>query len=159
MELKKKGKWRPLKRVNLASGYLIWTLKSVSVPPVGETLNFPSKGDGAAYPLMSITTDQVDYKKAAIINFPIFDALIGGQSLIQGQTVRGWAGFQSPIMAEGELRIKITDEIGKTYSIVPTITNSSADEDVAPHLITKVALTDVSGCARKSPFYEEPPEN
>jgi pimeloyl-ACP methyl ester carboxylesterase len=152
LEHESDGKWEHLKRVNLSSGYTLLTLQPGAVPGVGKTLNFPSNGEANGYPLMSISIGNVDFKQAGVMTFPIFDVLIGGQTLTQGQTIRGWAGFQSPRMVEGSLRMELTDELGKIYSITPTVVKGGVDEDVAPHLMTIASLSDASGCTAKSDF-------
>lgn len=157
-------KWYPMKRLDLMTGTTVLTLSGDGVPAVGRTLQIPSSGESNAYPIMTLTTVGVNLKKAAIVQFPVFDRLIGGQTLKQGETARGWAGFQFPAVPDGTIRIKITDEAGKVHLVMPTVTKSSDEgdedpflprlqqQDISPHLIQIGSLIDVSGCTQRIDF-------
>ncbi len=161
VEINNKGKWQLLRRVHLTSGYLIFPMQHGQIPQVGRTLNIPSNGDKNIFFIKHISVfDPFNYKQAGVINSSLFDSLVGGQPLTMSQTVRGWAAFQSEVLPGG-VRIKITDEIGKVYTITPIVIKSSSDEDVAPHLLTVVGLTDASGCMRREssdfdPLHSQP---
>lgn len=153
VEARMKGGWHPLKKVKLVYQTAIETLTSSTEkgenPQGGGTLEFPSSGSKNMYPIMDISTGEGDFKRARVVNFPIFDFLIGGQTLAQGQSVRGWSAFQFPsLISINDLRMKVTDETGETHTIMPTIIKSGPDEDLTPHPITIASLIDVSRCTR-----------
>jgi len=154
LEIKDKGKWVPVKRMPLLSKAMILTLNSEQGPQVGRTLNFPSHGENNIYPLMSFSAARANLRQAGIVEFLAFDPLLGGQTFVRGQTVRGWAAFHSPRMIDGEVRIKITDETGTTYPIIPAtpIAAASSSEDLATHLLTTTELFDATGCTRQFDF-------
>ncbi len=154
LEASDKGKWYPLTRLNLAEGYMVGTLAKVA-PPMGWTISIPSEGSDSLYYMYSASTGAGHFKQASVMAFPIFDSLIGGHTLLKGETVRGWAAFRSLRLPAGKFRIKITDATGKTSAVIATSTKAGVGEDVAPHLLTVAVSANVSGCTRK-PDWNQP---
>jgi len=154
------GRWHLLKRLNLAAGYAIWasnTKGPSSSSRVGAVVNFPSFADSTYMVHFPAFVDPAYLVQSAVVEFPSFDALIGGRTLAQGETVRGWSGFQYSQRIGKEVRVRITDELGKTYTVAAiTPKGDETVEGVAPHTMTISGYSDTSRCTQKPDFVRGP---
>lgn len=153
LETKQKDGWSLMSKKDLGpSGFLFFTLQSNAVPAVGFPIPFKANGNAYKYPILSWTYGGANVKQAGVVQVQSFDVVAGSQNLTQGQSVRGWSAFQHQGLPDGELRMKITDELGNMYTVSQTITTPGPTTDITQHPILIQGLTDLSGCRQKADF-------
>jgi pimeloyl-ACP methyl ester carboxylesterase len=153
LETKQKDGWSPMNKKELGpSGFLFFTLQGNAVPAVGVPIPFKANGYSNKYFMLTMPYGNANVKQAGVVQVQSFDVVAGSQNLTQGQSVRGWAAFQHQGLPDGELRMKITDELGKIYTVPQTLIEPGPTTDITQHPILIQSLTDVSGCRQKADF-------
>lgn len=151
LETKQNDEWSLMTKKELGAGYLLFTLQGDAIPRVGP-VPFPSNGRVNKYPILSWAYGNANVKQSGIVQAQPFDVIAGGQNLTEGQSVRGWSAFQHQGLPDGDIRMKITDELGKTYIVPQTVMRPGPSNDIAPHPIVITALADISTCRQKTDF-------
>jgi hypothetical protein len=109
--------WRPLTKLKIQTGQILWVSRK-GLPLTctrGVPINFPEpQGEGS---LLNSRIADEDFERACVVELSTLDSAIANRDLVPHQPIRGWAFFQVPDSASVNIRVNITDEVGKLFNI------------------------------------------
>lgn len=153
LEIKQKGEWSLMNKKELGpSGYLFFTLQGDAVLPPRVPIPFRSNGYSNKYPMLSMPYGNANVRKAGVVQLLSFDLIAGSKNLAPGESIRGWSAFQHQGLPDGDIRMKITDELGKIYTVPQTLMKPGPSDDITQHPILIQSLEDISACRQMADF-------
>lgn len=150
VEVNQGARWEKLIRLPLEEGRPLFIGKNGFAKGNRLPLHFP-EATGQFY-LLNTPLKEGDFARAAALTMDTLDSQIR-TTIPPNKPIRGWAFFRYadtkhpaiPI----DVRINITDELGKTYSYPVPSKNGNPNEDTQLRLIQVVDVTDVSACRQE----------
>lgn len=141
----------PLTRLRTRPGHVFMiTDKGGRSGPLGpRNLTFQFIQGPGLFSWVQFLDKNADFGHAVLLDLPLFDSELARNYIDPHRNIRGWAFFDYPDNwpPPTQLRMVITDELGKIGSYSATLKNGNPEGDVLPRIATARAIVDMSSCS------------